>query len=198
MLITKLENSYRKSIKVYLDEEYAFLLYPGDLRKYQIEEGGQLSEEEARQIIEETVLRRAKQKVMALLKRMDYTEWELQRKLRMAGYTDAIAETAIQYVKSYHYVDDQRYADHYTDSKKGSQSRRQIQYNLRKKGVSSEIVSSVMDQLQEDETPAVYASIRKKTSKPIEELTWEEKQKIAAFLFRKGFRESDIRRCLQM
>ena len=71
MIITKLETCHTKKIRVYMDEEFAFLVYPQDIRKYALKENMELSENLYHQIMEETIIRRAKQKAMALLQKSD-------------------------------------------------------------------------------------------------------------------------------
>lgn len=74
MIITKLESGLQKKVRVYIDNEYVFLLYANDIRRYKLEEGMELTKEQYMRIIDETIFRRAKQKALAILKRMDRTE----------------------------------------------------------------------------------------------------------------------------
>lgn len=196
MKITRLENGFRKCTKVYIDEEYAFPLYPQDIRQYGIEEGAELTQEQYKELLYETVVRRAKQKCMNLLKKMDRTEAELRRKLRESGYTDTVVELAINYVDSYHYIDDVRYADHYIHYKKTSKSLRQMKMELRKKGVDEQMVREILEKQNVTDDEALQKAIRKKTDS-VELLSFQEKQKLAASLFRKGFTESDIRKYIR-
>ena len=55
----------------------------------------------------------AKKKAMSLLKYMDRTEWQLRDKLSLKGFSEEAIEEAIEYVKSFHYLDDYRYAVHF-------------------------------------------------------------------------------------
>ena len=48
----------------------------------------------------------AKKKAMSLLKYMDRTEWQLRDKLSLKGFSEGAIEEAIEYVKSFHYLDD--------------------------------------------------------------------------------------------
>lgn len=196
MRITRLENGFRKCTKVYIDDEYAFPLYPQDLRQYGIEEGIELTQEQYEELLYETVVRRAKQKCMNLLKKMDRTEAELRRKLRESGYTDTVVGLAVDYVDSYHYIDDARYANHYINYKKTSKSLRQMKMELWKKGVDEQMIQEVLEKQNVTDDEALQRAIRKKTDS-VELLSFQEKQKLAASLFRKGFAESDIRKYIR-
>ena len=68
---------------------------------YHISEGAELSEEQYKKILEETILRRAKMRCLNLLKTMDRTEIQLRQKLKQGEYPEEIIERAIEYVKGY-------------------------------------------------------------------------------------------------
>ena len=195
MIVTKLEKVDSKKTKVFLDEEYAFVLYPQDLRIYKLEEDMEMSEELYHQIMKETIIRRAKQKAMALLKRADRTEWELRLKLKQSEYPESAIEEAISYVMKYGYVNDERYLENYVFYKKGSKSIRVMELELQQRGLSKEQIRDQLEKEEVSDEEAIQKAIRKKTGTKTE-LSYEETQKVAAYLYRKGFREEDIRKYL--
>ena len=195
MIVTKLEKVDTKKTKVYLDEEYAFILYPQDLRWYKIKEGLEVSEELYCQIMEETIIRRAKQKAMALLKRSDRTEKELRIKLKQSEYPEMAIDEAVSYVMKYGYVDDERYLENYVFYKKGQKSLRVIEMELQQKGLSKEQIREQIEKEELNDGEAIQKAIRKKIGAK-SELSYEETQKVAAYLYRKGFKEEDIRKYL--
>ena len=195
MIVTKLEKVDKKKTKVFLDEEYAFILYPQDLRLYKIEEDMEVSEELYCRIMAETIIRRAKQKAMALLKRSDRTEKELYIKLKQNEYPEEAIEEAISYVMKYGYIDDERYLENYVFYKKGSKSMRIMELELQQKGLSKEQIRKQLEREEFNDEEAIQKAIRKKVGTQTE-LSYEETQKVAAYLYRKGFREDDIRKYL--
>lgn len=124
MEVTKLEYLEKKKVKVYIDYEYHFLLYVNDINKHGIKENQILSDEIYKDIVENTVYRRAKQKALAILKYMDRSEYELRSKLKQADYTEDIIERTIDYVRSYHYIDDHRFVSNYIKSKHKNKSKK--------------------------------------------------------------------------
>lgn len=192
MLITKLEYIDKKKVKVYIDDEYNFLLYTTDIKKNKMIEGKELSFEVYQDIIENTVFRRAKQKAIAILKYMDRTEYELRNKLKQANYTEEIINRTIEYVISYKYIDDERFAKYYIRTKKSTKSKRQITMELKNKGISKYIIETAFAEFDNDDS-AIIKAIRKKTAN-IDLMSKEEKQKLAASLYRKGFESEDIKK----
>lgn len=187
MIVTKLEGLGKGKVKVYIDGEFHYLLYRKDIQIYKLQENEQISEKVYKEIIEDTVLRRAKQKAMAILKYMDRTEQELRQKLKQADYTETIIESAIEYVKKFHYLDDERFAMNYIRFKKNSKSKRQLQTELSQKGIRKEYIDLAFEEEYDDEELAIQKAVAKKTL-DIDSLSQEEKMKLASSLYRKGFK----------
>lgn len=195
MIITKLEEYEKGKIKVYIDEEYRFVLYQKDINQNRLKEQENVSEAVYEDILVNTVLRRAKQKALAILKFMERTEQELINKLKMADYTDEIIKEVIIYIRSYHYIDDMRYAINYIHSRKNNKSKRQIYSELVQKGIEKTYIEQAFSEEYEDEDNAIKKALSKK-SIDIDNLTANEKLKLAASLYRKGFQGELIKKYL--
>lgn len=203
MVITKIENITKTKVKIYIDGEYAFSLYQKDIQLLQVEEGMELPEKIYEEILEKIILYRAKQKALALLKAQDRTRMELRNKLSEAGYREDIIDQTIAYIDSYGYLDDERYASNYIRFRKHQKSKLVLQMELSRKGISKEILESIFEnEYQEDESedPEITAIKKIITKKNIDtkNLSWEEKQKLVASLYRKGFALDKINHILQM
>ena len=106
MTVTRIEELSRSRCKIYLEDSFAFVLYKGELRSYGLKEGQEITEEAYRDIMENLLPRRAKLRAMNLLKNRSYTEKQLYDKLKAGDYPEEIIEQALDYVRSYHYIDD--------------------------------------------------------------------------------------------
>ena len=156
--------------------------------------------------MEEEILLRGKKRALRLLERKDYSRKELREKLGKDGYEEEIIDQIIAYVDSYHYLDDARVAGSYIRIRKDGKSRRELEYMLRQKGISEEDISAAMEENYkneegiEQEELAVRRQLQKYhvTVDHLEEYTYEEKQKIAAKLYRKGFSQDAIRKQLKL
>lgn len=196
MVITRLEEVGKNKFKVYIDYEFHFILYSKDIKVNRLEVNQEINSELYEDIRTNTVLRRAKQKAMAILKYMDRTEEELITKLVAGGYSRGISIEALQYVKKFHYVDDRRFASNYIHSKKSTKSIRQIQIELSRKGIDKEMIQEIIEVEYDEENGeeiAIKKAIAKKTS-DINSLSKEERMKLLASLYRKGFSSENIRK----
>ena len=69
MTVTEIAEVSKNRSKVYIDGEFAFVLYHSELRRFRIEEGGSLSREDYRTILEELLPKRARMRAMNLLQK---------------------------------------------------------------------------------------------------------------------------------
>ena len=139
----------------------------------------------------------AKKKAMSLLKYMDRTEWQLREKLAAQGLSEEAVEGAVVYVKSFHYLDDYRYAVHFVELHYEQRSRQRMRQDLYQRHVPDEYIDLALESICENDDVALQEALRKIT-KGETEFSYEEKQKIAGKLYRKGFRLGDIKRGLDM
>ena len=84
MKVDKIEPIDRRRSKVFLDGEFAFALYSGELRHYRIEEGGELSCEQYETILREIVFKRARERAVYWLKCSARTERSFAESCGMA------------------------------------------------------------------------------------------------------------------
>lgn len=198
MIITEIKPINSKRSKIYIDGEFAFVLYKGEIRRYGFAEGEAVREEDYEEIVQEVLLKRGKARALHLLQSMERTEGQLRSKLREGGYPEKVIEQVLEYVKGYHYVDDTRYATAYVNSRSKTKSIRQIQMELQAKGISKELIKSILEEQDEvDESVAIRRWIQKKKI-DVNNASREQLQKFYQFLLRKGFKYEDIQSELRL
>lgn len=194
MIVTRIEEGEKNRKKIYIDGEYAFFLYPKELRQYPIEVGEELSDEIYEEIRQKVVLIRAKRKMLALLSKKDYTCEEIARKLRQGYYSEDIIEEAISYGVCMYYLDDERYAREYINWKKESKSLRWISQELSRKGIAKSIYEPILD-LEEDDEEILRELICRYMRKQSGE-NFQKRQKTYRHFLQKGYSSSLIREIL--
>lgn len=196
MTVTQIVPVDKRRSKVFLDEDLAFVLYRGELRQYQIKEGEELEEQLYDEIVDTVLCKRARERVLYLLKASDKTEQELRRKLQDGFYPEKAVNYAINFVKDYHYIDDRDYARRYVESQSSKKSRRQIGYNLQQKGLPKEIIKELLEEGPVDEQSQICQYLKKKGYLG-RELDRTERQKAMQALGRKGFDYEEINRAMR-
>ena len=200
-IVTKIEEFDKKRYKIYLDQEFAFVLYKGELLQYKIYEEQIIGEEIYHKIIEEVLVKRAKKRCLNLLQKKNYTEYKLREKLKEGCYPLDVEDKAIEYIKSFGYVDDYRYACEYMFYPKNTESQKKMEEKLKIKGISSNIIEQALSEAYEnDEAEQIEIlqakKILEKKHYDAENMDWKEKQKIYSSLTRKGIRSSIIKKVM--
>ena len=192
MTVDRIEPIDKKRCKVFLNGEFAFALYRGELRRYQIEEGEELPEAVVREIMDTVVCRRARERSLYLLKFSSRTEGELRRKLQSGWYPEEAVEYAVSFLKRYHYLDDREYVRNYLEVHSGRKSRAELTQTLMRKGVDRELIRELSEESAPDSEEAIKRLLKKRGYDP-GQASPELRRKTIAYLMRRGFPYEEIR-----
>ena len=193
MIVTEIKPVTRQKFQIELDGQPAFVLYKGELSRYHIQKDEELPEEIYEELVGQVLTKRAKLRAMHLLEKMDRTRAELKKKLEQSGYPTKAVEEALEYVESFHYIDDVRYAARYNEFQKSKKGKARLKMELLQKGISAEIVARALEEAEEQmdakETIRKMLQSKRKGEGAMEE---KEKQRLYGFFMRKGFSSSEI------
>ena len=186
----------KRKCKVFLEGDFAFVLYKSEAARFHIEEGNDLPAKTYEMIEEEILLKRARDRALYLLQSQGRTQAEMIKKLKDDGYSQSVTERVLSFLQEYHFIDDNAYTENYIHVNNGIKSKLQITYELQQKGVDRDQIRQMLEENPVDEEETVRALIKKKTGGRIPE-DKKEIQKLAAFLGRKGFSFEVISRVLR-
>ncbi len=159
-----------------------------------------------RELDEKELLLKGKKRALHLLERKDYSRKELTERLKKDGYEEDMVEQIIAYMDRFHYLDDFRMAGSFIRGRKEYKSKKELEFLLKQKGISEEEIELALEENYRNEEGisqeevAIGKSLRKYhvNDELLSEMSYEEKQKVAAKLYRKGFASDKIRKMLQM
>ncbi len=135
----------------------------------------------------------SRKKAMYLLQKQDRTEQQLREKLKQSGFQNEDIDDAITYVKDFRYLDDERFARNYVRYGGEYKSRQKLKIALLQKGISMDLIERALDEEYEGNEKEQILQCLKKKSFSATESTREERQKVIASLYRKGFCIEDIK-----
>ena len=179
-------------LRFHLDNGTELVLYRGEAKQFRMREGSTLSDEEEHQLIYEVVGKRAKRRTMHLLEQMDRTEQQLREKLKQGGYPQACIDLALEYVKSFHYVDDYRYAWTYINYRQDRMSRYQLKVKLYGKGVPGEVIDRALEECYEGDEQEQIIHLLEKKKFDAQNSDQKEFTRVYQYLMRRGFRSNDV------
>ena len=195
MIVTSIVPVDKRKSKVFVDEGFAFVLYRGEINRLHLKEGEELPLETYERIERELLDPRARARCVDLLKLSDKTEGEIRSRLSRDGYPLAVIDRAVEVLYKHRYLDDASYATRYVENVSMRKSPRQIAWELRKKGVDSELAAQAIKEAAVPQEEAICALVKKKTGTKTQ-LDRKEREKLFAFLGRKGYSYEAIRRVL--
>ena len=191
MEITKLEKTGRR-YRVYLNDEPCFCLPASCMGELGLAEGMELAKEKYDYICEYILIPGAKQRSLDLLNLKDRTEKELRDRLKRDSYPPEAIHAAVEYVKSFHYIDDSRYAAHFAQSHSLSLGKRAIRMELIKRGIDSQTADEALEMLEGDESRTAIEKWLKKRHYDPQNADEKERAKQIRFLCGKGFDYGEV------
>ncbi len=201
MIVTEITELTKSKSRVAFDNGMSASLYRSELRRYRLHVGELIADAVYEELLHKELPKRAKLRCMNLLKQRDYTESELCRKLENGGYPDEVIQTALDYVKSYGYVDDEAYVKKYIDTYQDRKSMLRMETDLLKKGINRDTVRNICEKMNfSDEEDAELLQIQAlliKKGYHEDDCTPEQRRKLYAFLLRRGYPASKIAQCMK-
>ena len=180
------KNRYKVTV-----EDITFVLYRGEIARYEVAPGSDLSQEHFGEIMTDILPKRALNRCLYLLGAKDYTRSQLRDKLLQGFYPAKIAEAVIDRLESYGYINDMAYVRGFIVSRLGRKSKYQISVALRQRGIPKTLIESIYDQLEAEGQTGDEAVLMTKllASKHYDKGSADQKEKkrLADFLYRRGF-----------
>lgn len=144
--------------------------------------------------------KQARRKAMKLLERMDRTEKGLTERLEQAGFSGEAVKDALEYVKDFGYINDDRYAINFITYRIHEKSRQKIFQELYSRGIGRDIAEAAWNTVCEIETPDEHQLLKRTVEKRCaagSELDEKEMRRLYGFLSRRGFRVGEISSVLE-
>lgn len=201
MKVTQVEEFTKSRVRISVDEEFTFVLYKSEQHKFHIRPGEEIEEADVRAILEELLPKRAKLRAMNLLKNREYTVKQLHDELKQGGYPEGVIQEALDYVGSFRYTDDLRYAVNFIRNHERDRSRRRIEQDLMGRGIDRNLLEKAWAEWEDeggsqDEQGMIQALLEKKGF-DFQNAEPRDRQKMFAFLMRKGFSAEQARRAVR-
>ena len=199
MIVDKITQLGNARYKIIVEYGPTFVLYKKELKQYDLAEGSTLSLQDWEGIKESILTKRAKKRAMYLLEKMSRSESNLRSKLREGLYPEDVIDKAIDYVKSFGYINDESYTRSYIENRLNRKSSKEIYEGLRAKGIDANTIKELLGEIysQEVELEAIRYLIAKRRI-DISETSKSELSKIFNHLARKGFSYDNIRQAINV
>lgn len=171
----------KSRVSVFIDDEFVCGLDAVTAVAARIKIGDEITAEELKSVVHASEVNSAFERAVTYLSHAPRAQGEIRKYLRDKGYEPDIVSAAIERLELYHYVDDYAYAQSYVKSKSKKYGNIRIAMELRRKGISAEIISELTEDGEDDEEIIAVAMKYLKSHRTAD------KQKLKRFLAGRGF-----------
>lgn len=186
-----------KKIHILIDDEYRITTDSDFWAEHYIKDGTDIDEKQWEELADSINYKKAINKCYDLLSRRDHSVKELRQKLLRTS-DEKNCDRAIEKMLEYGYLDDEKYAqkllNYLLQNKKMSRSF--IKQEMLKRGLSQDIISYVMQEVEIDNIPTIVDLIKTKYRNKIQAENGREK--VMQALMRRGFSYGDIKSALNL
>jgi regulatory protein len=175
-----------RRVNLYLDGEFALGI--ANILVAWLKVGQQISDEKLAVLQNEDVFETMKQKSLHFMGYRLRSCEEVRRNLISHKCGEKMVEEIIQYHQQSGLLDDQEFACAWVENRNTFRQRSKsvLRLELLRKGISEEIIQTVLDETTDDQTLALEAA--RKQARRYASLEWYEfRQKLGGFLARRGF-----------
>lgn len=191
MKIVEIKKDKKHTVKVAFDCGKSFNFDLDYFNNASLREGAVIDEQELNFHLKESDYIRAKSRGLWFLDRSDYSEKTLYEKIVAGGISNTAAARAVARLKELGLIDDNKYAARLAAQMSNANvSKREAYAKLYNKGIPKEVIKSVLEETDFDETAQIAAVIDKKYRAKMN--SKQEIQKVYAALIRKGFSYSAV------
>ncbi|MFZ3301849.1 MAG: RecX family transcriptional regulator [Microgenomates group bacterium] len=179
----------QKRVNIYLDNSFGFGLDLENFMKLQLKVNQELTEEEKNEIIKKGELQKSFDKTLRFVMTRPRSFKEVKDYFKRKEIDNSLHQNILERLEKLELLDDQKFAKWWVEQRLEfkHKSKKDITFELRQKGVDTNIIKNVLDDSEIDELKIAKELIAKK------EYRWkryeenERKQKITQYLAGKGF-----------
>jgi len=183
-------------VNVSLDGAFAFSLGIEVLEKQGLRLGQMLSDSQREELVKADLFHKCLNAALHLLSYRPRSEAEVRIRLRPRFEEQAI-DSVIVHLKARHMVDDVAFAQFWKENRESfsPRSKRMIMLELRRKGIDSEVITDVVEAI--DDEQSAYRAAEKKARSWAKEDYNAFRRKLGAFLSRRGFSNEVANRIME-
>lgn len=176
----------RSRVSVFIDGEFACGLDAVTAAAARIKIGDEITAEELKRISHDSEVNSAFERAVGYLSHAPRAKGEIRKYLRDKGYEQAVTDAALDRLTAYRYIDDYAYAQSYIKSKSKRYGLIRIAAELKRKGISSDVIDELTEDGECDSGIADVALRYLRSHKSAD------KQKLKRFLAGRGYSWSAI------
>lgn len=201
--ITKIEvqKKNKDRVNIYIDDKYAFAAFVDVVINQGIKKGMELDADILQKIDFEEHRRKCKNAAIKIVERSAKTEKQVIDKLKEKEYSDDAIKYAVDFLNEYGFINDRLYAKSFAHDKLMKNGTNKIKFELRRKGISDDIIKETLNDINDDEEIENAVSIAEKKYVQIlrrESDKYKIKNKLYTFLAGRGYSFDTVKKVVEI
>jgi regulatory protein len=197
-VVTALHQQVRnpERVNVFIDDEFRLGLTKALAARLRI--GQELSEEDIQELLDQEAFEVAYRRAMRFISRRPHTTEEIRMKLSRKQAPTGVIQQVIERLHSIDLLDDTSFAQAWVENRQAfrPRGRRILRLELRKKGISDDIIGSVLENF--DDEDAAYRAAQKAYPRYRSLAREVGEQRMLAYLARRGFNYRLCRKAVEL
>lgn len=195
--ITKIQPQVKRDgyYNIFVDDAFFCSLSDLQLSLLALKVGQELSDGEKDKILESSAISKTYNRALYYLQFGPRTVSQMRTYLLRKDFNEEYIEVVLEMLIKEHYLNDELLARTFVEDRQHfkPRSRRQLQAELRKKGIGSETIELVLSELEEDDQ---LVAIKTLAEKKMRQTRYQDSTKMTQYLLRQGFVYSDVKQVL--
>lgn len=176
--------------KIFVDNQFWAILYDETIVTHKLNKQEQYTQEFLRAVLADGEKKIALNGALKLLSVYSKTEKELVDYLKGKAYSAETINYTLQKLNEFKYLNDEAYAKNYVSLKKKTKGKKTIEYELKMKGISGDIINKVLEKQIKNQQEEILALAQKFIKNKDKDLKL--KEKLFRNLAGKGFEYDEI------
>ncbi len=191
-VITKIEiqKKNKDRVNIYLDGDFSFACSSELVYYHNLKNGMIVDLEKLSDIVEEDNYIKGKNSALKILEKSFKTEKEMYDKLLQKEYDIKTINRIMEFLKSYSFINDDKYVELYIKEKIKVQGKGKIRYSLLNKGIDEEKINFYLNNISSEEERDIAYKLGEKKYKILcksENSIPKLKKKLGDYLLRNGY-----------
>lgn len=165
---------------------------------FRLHKGDEISEEKLSELEVKVSEKKAFDYSLWYLSRYTATVKKMRQKLYEKEYKKPVVDSVISRLCELKYLDDLAVAESIVNQKSGKLGKNRLKAELKNKGISAEIISSVLDELDENDVFTSALNVAKKWFRSHTIDDYNDYQKFVRFMAYRGFDYDIIKKCKEV
>ncbi len=195
--VTKIQPQVKRDgyYNIFVDDAFFCSLSDLQLSLLALKIGQNLSDGEKDKILESSAITKTYNRALYYLQFGPRTVSQMRTYLLRKDYNAEYIEVVLEMLIKEHYLNDELLARTFVEDRQHfkPRSRRQLQAELRKKGIGSETIEQVLSELEDNDQ---IEAIKILTHKKMRQTRYQDQTKMTQYLLRQGFLYSDVKQVM--